>query len=294
MEWKPEHYFTERMEAGEPVEEGVTNSVAVTDYGTVVKEYEDYPLTSLNETAGKILPRIVENIARQTSTADVKQVYRKLVSNEMKQSVLNMPVDDAIHLLSDATHGVSYTSREDRMRMERRWTDILEDTPLYAPDITAYGDQHIEFEHVSGESMKQYAETAETTDVYEAAVTIGDAMQTLHSRGYALDDNLLNNYMIDENRNIWSIDHEYATDDAYESDKFLDMLTLLSDARHLPADRYNAVRNGIEEGYGEDIPLCADIGAGISSPFAAKLWAKNPEWTQNAVENTVSDLKQYL
>jgi tRNA A-37 threonylcarbamoyl transferase component Bud32 len=115
-------------------------------------------------------------------------------------------------------------------------------------------------------------------------------MHTLHEQDYAFDDNLLNNYMIDDDGAIWSIDHEYATTDAHPNDKSLDFLTLISDARHLPAEQYAAVRDGVTDGYGQSIPTAADIGAGASSPVVAKFMEHNTDWARNAVCNIFTDL----
>lgn len=288
-------YFVDRMAAGTDADLGLTNDVVYTEDGTVIKEYDRYPLTSLFTGAGRFAPEAAHTLLEDVTVDEAVAFLERVEEDGVVDAVLDTPVDDALDTVAAATADMSYVSQDDRMQMEEAWPAIIgEHTDLRAPAVETVGADHMEFAEVAGENLKTYAETAEPDELYTIAADIGGAMDALHAEDYAFVDNPLNNYMVDPDGVIWSIDHEYATDDATDVDKALDVLTFLADARHLSDHRYRRVREGLVDGYEADIGYTVDAAAAAAAPAAAMLLHDDDAWTRNAVQNAADDIKTYL
>lgn len=285
-------YFADRMADGIDADLGLTNDVVYTEEDTVIKEYDRYPLTSLFTGAGRFAPEAVHAVLDDVTVDEAVAFLDRVEEDGAVDAVLDTPIDDVVDTVAAVTTDMSYVSQEDRMQMEAAWPAIIEEyTDLRAPAVETAGADHLEFAEVDGENLKTYAETADPDALYDIAVEVGTAMNDLHTADYAFVDNPLNNYMVDPDGELWSIDHEYATDDATDADKALDVLTFLADAQHLSRDRYRSMRDGLVDGYGEDISYTIEAAATAAAPVAAGLLHKDKEWALNAATNAMSAFK---
>lgn len=137
---------------------------------------------------------------------------------------------------------IIFFSRKRRMRNEIKMTGLIEKAGLETPEIRKVTDKIIVFEKINGSSGFKYLSESNGKQAQKFGRTLREFMEQLHEMDVALKDARLSNFLIEENGDINSIDHEYASLEAGKFFKLLDELTLISSARQ--TSKYHEFREG--------------------------------------------------
>lgn len=179
-----------------------------------------------------------------------------------------------------------YPTRQRRMEMECRTKEELADMELGVPDVVWRGETAIEFSRVQGEPLSMYIREGSPDGVRSTARKLGAIIRDVHAEGIVLKDFRLANLYIEKDRDIVSIDHEYSKLGPNFWEYRLDLLTLLSSAKHLPPRKYKVFVEGFSEGYG-DIPLSVILVSKLTSPLHALVLERNLGKLRNSLKNSL-------
>lgn len=138
-----------------------------------------------------------------------------------------------------------YVSRETRMSNEVEVKERIKETGLSAPEVVYRGEEAIEFEKVPGVSGYDYLETCSEREARELGRKVGEFLPELHSKDVALRDFRVSNMHVDEDLELYLIDHEYSVLGSGKVFKWVDELTLFSSVRQ--TQRYRDFVEGYTE-----------------------------------------------
>lgn len=189
---------------------------------------------------------------------------------------------------------LEYETREDRIQNERDYREVAEKAGLYTPDILGQHEEFVEFERVDGETLPDYLNETDPDDARDVGEKLGESLKVVHDEDYAVTDLRINNIIVQDDGQLASVDHEYATDEATSWDKQLDILTLVSSARQVDEDSYEAFRDGFEDGYEDTVNTSIDLMTSASAPLHASMLERDKERTTNALKNTYQDLSDRI
>lgn len=231
-----------------PLEGGLTNDVRGTDYDTVIKEFaEDPPLAHVLHAYN-----IGQGLAADAAEMRVDEAA----------AALDDPDLDTVQTLYDqAREHHNPVTQEGRMEAELAAEAVLDELGIRTPAITAHEGDLMEYECIDGTPLPEYWQETDTDGAYEAARQFGEDLEEMHEADMARRDNRPENTLVEDDGTLVYIDHEYATAEATEADKTADVITLISGARQLEPELYDTVRDGFEEGYGEDVGTFEDLAS---------------------------------
>lgn len=193
-----------------------------------------------------------------------------------------------------------YPSLDDRMANEE---DVAEDfealTWFDTPEVLETAGNALRMERMEGMMFKDWAVDADPRAVYRVGYRTGSDLRRYHEAGGALIDARTSNMKVDEGTpaapskpefleqdpSLAWMDFEYGTGDASETDRDLDMLTLVNSARHLDPERYGEFMEGVEDGYGVEVTDRIHAIANVTSKVHARYLEDRPEWEANAERN---------
>jgi len=126
---------------------------------------------------------------------------------------------------------LNYISRDERMRNEIEMKNIIRKLGYNTAEVIETGGESIEFERVPGIDGFAFLTEASGLEAEKFGRQIGDFLSELHSNDVAMNDFRLSNIHVDENLELYYIDHEYSEVEANSLMKKVDQLTLFSSAR---------------------------------------------------------------
>lgn len=203
------------------------------------------------------------------------------------------------NVLADGFHIPTY---EERRMNEEEMPDIFSRTGTNTADVQAFDENYKKESKVPGSPLKDA--DLDPDEVYRVAYKFGSNLRRFHNEGYALTDARLSNLLVDSEQSdtpskpdylpddplqSW-VDFEYAKTDASEREQEMDHITLISSARQLSPDRYEAFLDGYEDGYGEEVDDTVHLQANITSPLHAGVQEPDLAWYRNQKENRETDL----
>jgi tRNA A-37 threonylcarbamoyl transferase component Bud32 len=184
--------------------------------------------------------------------------------------------------------------RDDRISNEKEYRQAVEAAGLEVPEIVGEYQEYLEVETIDGDPLPEYLNKTSTEDAQAIGRRLGESLHNLHENGYAIVDLRANNIIVSDDGPLVSIDHEYATDDATDWEKDMDLITLISSARQTENDSYGAFRDGFEEGYGDYISATADILASSTSAIHAAALEHSPTRFGRGIYNSATDLSSRM
>lgn len=180
-----------------------------------------------------------------------------------------------------------YQDRRTRMNNQQEVSKLVAEAGCHIPDLFYRGDIGMAFEKVRGTNLKQYLLLTTSAEAERIGRQLGRIMDRLQARHVCLRDFRLSNFLITPAGELYSIDHEYATDRSEPFDRSYDKILLIATARHLDNTTYRRFRAGFEQGYGRPIWLGEELCALIISIYQAD---NRLNRIRNAVYNLFSDI----
>ncbi len=147
-----------------------------------------------------------------------------------------------------------YPSVNERIENELNARKVLLSLGVQVPKTHEIKGNVIERDFIEGETFCKFCETAENEEIYNLAFQIGRETGAVHKKNYAFLDRKTRNIIVDENRNLWSIDHELFSKSSGGRKKS-DIFIFEASLKHLPPERYEPAIDGFEMGYGDTIHL---------------------------------------
>jgi hypothetical protein len=138
---------------------------------------------------------------------------------------------------------LNYIDRGQRMKNEHQLRDSIHKAGFSTPDIHFVGERAIVFERIKGLPGFRYMESCTPEEAEELGERFKKFLDDLHSRGGAIRDCRISNYMIDGDE-VYSIDHEYSGMNSNRVFRFIDDATLLASIRQTPS--YRGFARGFE------------------------------------------------
>lgn len=142
------------------------------------------------------------------------------------------PLTSFLESITSILNGrINYVSRDERMKNEVEMKKLIEILGFNTSEVIRAGEKSIEFEEIPGINGFKFLTEASKIEAIHLGREIGDFLPKLHGQGAAMNDFRLSNIHVDEELELYYIDHEYAKFDANSLMQKMDQLTLFSSAR---------------------------------------------------------------
>lgn len=160
-------------------------------------------------------------------------------------------LESIIFATADILHGkLNIPFRENRLEKELEMKQKLSEKDYKVPKIIQKSEKAIEVEEIQGNSLKQDLEGKGLEKIMENAEIVAKFLKQLHEDNFSLGDASFENLFI-KNKEVYSIDHEYATDNSDRWDKKRDIIHIYSDAYKLNREKREIFLEEFQKNYRE-------------------------------------------
>lgn len=137
-----------------------------------------------------------------------------------------------------------YIDRDTRIRNEVEMKEEIRETGLHAPEVTYTGEKAIKYRKCEGQTGYEYLNDCSEDEARAIAEELDTALKELHARDIAIKDCRITNFIIEDDGDIWSIDHEYASLTSGELFKGIDYFQLVNSVRQ--TETYDAFMEEVD------------------------------------------------
>jgi tRNA A-37 threonylcarbamoyl transferase component Bud32 len=216
--------------------------------------------------------------------------------NDTWESVRDLSFTQFFSFAANILKGeVKFPRLEDRMDKEVDIKEEIEELEkVDAPEVEDRVRDIIAYEKLEAENLKNYL-PENPEKAYEVGKIAGEGLREMKENNIQQTDSRPVNLMVEESNGeleLYLVDQEYSRTDKEDERGLIDIDTFMfnSGTSHLDPEIYEEVREGFEEGYGEEFRIRNDIANSIVSPAHALILEKDPEGAKNSVMNSIKKL----